>query len=59
MRRGAIGSSTTAGEGNIKPDPERLLWFLQAAYASEPAQARRTVLTMRTGILAHWTRWAV
>jgi len=28
----AIGSSTTAGEGNIKPYPERLLVFLQAAY---------------------------
>jgi lysophospholipase L1-like esterase len=28
----AIGSSTTAGEGNIKPYPERLLSFLQAEY---------------------------
>jgi len=28
----AIGSSTTAGEGNIKPYPERLLSFLQAQY---------------------------
>jgi lysophospholipase L1-like esterase len=28
----AIGSSTTAGEGNIKPYPERLLGFLQAEY---------------------------
>jgi len=29
----AIGSSTTAGEGNIKPYPERLLSFLQAEYS--------------------------
>jgi lysophospholipase L1-like esterase len=28
----AIGSSTTAGEGNIKPYPERLRSFLQAEY---------------------------
>jgi len=28
----AIGSSTTAGEGNIKAYPERLLSFLQAVY---------------------------
>src|SRR5882672_2062461 len=28
----AIGSSTTAGEGNIKAYPERLHSFLQAAY---------------------------
>ena len=28
----AIGSSTTAGEGNIKAYPERLLSFLQAEY---------------------------
>ncbi len=28
----AIGSSTTAGEGNIKPYPDRLLSFLQAEY---------------------------
>jgi lysophospholipase L1-like esterase len=28
----AIGSSTTAGEGNIKPYPERLLSFLQTEY---------------------------
>jgi hypothetical protein len=28
----AIGSSKTAGEGNIKPYPERLLSFLQADY---------------------------
>ena len=28
----AIGSSTTAGEGNIKAYPERLLTFLQAEY---------------------------
>ena len=28
----AIGSSTTAGEGNIKPYPTRLLSFLQAEY---------------------------
>jgi lysophospholipase L1-like esterase len=28
----AIGSSTTAGEGNIKPYPERLLSFLQTQY---------------------------
>jgi lysophospholipase L1-like esterase len=28
----AIGSSTTAGEGNIKPYPERLLSLLQAEY---------------------------
>jgi hypothetical protein len=28
----AIGSSTTAGEGNIKPYPERLQSFLQATY---------------------------
>lgn len=28
----AIGSSTTAGEGSIKPYPERLLSFLQAEY---------------------------
>ncbi|MGA7803580.1 SGNH/GDSL hydrolase family protein [Bradyrhizobium sp.] len=28
----AIGSSTTAGEGNIKPYPARLLEFLQAQY---------------------------
>jgi hypothetical protein len=28
----AIGSSTTAGEGNIKAYPERLLSFLEAEY---------------------------
>ena len=28
----AIGSSTTAGEGNIKAYPERLLSFLRAEY---------------------------
>jgi len=28
----AIGSSTTAGEGNIKAYPERLLSFLQIEY---------------------------
>ena len=28
----AIGSSTTAGEGNIKPYPERLESLLQAQY---------------------------
>jgi hypothetical protein len=28
----AIGSSTTAGEGNIKPYPERLMSLLQAQY---------------------------
>jgi len=30
----AIGSSTTAGEGNIKPYPERLLSFLRDEYAN-------------------------
>jgi lysophospholipase L1-like esterase len=35
----AIGSSTTAGEGNIKAYPERLLSFLQAEYPN-------TVITM-------------
>jgi lysophospholipase L1-like esterase len=30
----AIGSSTTAGEGNIKAYPERLLSFLQAQYSN-------------------------
>jgi hypothetical protein len=28
----AIGSSTTAGEGNIKPYPDRLLCFLRDEY---------------------------
>ncbi|MEH2517011.1 lysophospholipase L1-like esterase [Bradyrhizobium sp. AZCC 1610] len=41
----AIGSSSTAGHGNIKPYPERLLPFLQAEYPN----ARMTMVNQGIG----------